>query len=484
MRVPLTGGAYTARTLGVAAQRCVNLYQEPLPQPEGEPAQMAHFPTPGLALLGTVGSGPIRGIRQATSGGIYVVSGSGVYSLDANWAGTLLGTVTAGIHTPVSMQDNTLDLVIVDGTSGGWTVNLASNTMAPISDPSGMFVGADKVDYLDTFLIFNKPNTPQFYWSGALALSFDTLDFANKSSYSDLLQTLIVAKREIWLLGQRSSEVWYDSGATDIGQGSSQFAEVQSVFIDHGCVAKYSPAVYDNAVYWLTLDRAGQGIVMQGAGYQTKRVSTYPIETALAGYTAINDAIGFCYQLGGHAFYVLTFPHADKTWVYDITTGLWHEWVWVDTNGDEHRTRANCCAVVNGQVIVGDRQNGKIYALDLDTYLDDSQPIKRLRTFPHILNDGNRAFYRQFLANFESGEAPAGTFVPPRNLISLAWSDDRGHSYGNPVLQDIGARGEYNTFCQWQRLGYARDRVFELSWSVPMKCSLMGAWIDAQAAGS
>jgi probable HAF family extracellular repeat protein len=408
-RVPLIGGAYTARTLGVAAQRCVNLYQEPLPQAEGEQALVAHFPTPGLRQLTAVGTGPIRGLRQATNGAVYVVSGNQVYSVDTSWNATLRGSITAGATTPVSMSDNTLDLVIVDGSPSGWTVNLASNAFAAINDPTGAFAGANRVEYLDTFLIFNKPGTPQFYWSGSLATTFDSLDFANKSSWSDLLQTLIVAKREIWLLGERTTEIWYDSGASDIGQGSSQFQQVQSVFVDHGCVAKYSAAQYDNAIFWLTQDRAGRGIVLQGSGYQTKRVSTYAIETEIAGYERLDDAIGMTYQLGGHTFYVLTFPRADKTWCYDVTTGFWHEWVWLDTNGEEHRHRANCMYPINGEVIVGDHQNGNLYALDLDTYTDAGRPIKRLRTWPHMLQDGHRVFYRQFLANFESGEAPNET---------------------------------------------------------------------------
>ena len=222
------------------------------------------------------------------------------------------------------MQDNGLDLIIVDGTGNGWDVTLATQTMVQIVDPNGMFAGADRVDYLDTFLLFNKPATPQFYISGSLAVTFDPLDFANKESYSDLLVTLCVAKREVWLLGQRTTEIWYNAGATDTGAGSFPFAEVQSVFVDHGCAAKHSVANYDNSVFWLTQDRQGRGFVMMGAGYQTQRVSTYAIEAEFNTYSTISDAIGFCYQLAGHTFYVLTFPTADHTWCYDVGTKLWH----------------------------------------------------------------------------------------------------------------------------------------------------------------
>jgi hypothetical protein len=68
------------------------------------------------------------------------------------------------------------------------------------------------------------------------------------------------------------------------------------------------------------------------------------------------------------------------------------------------------------------------------------------------------------------------------NLISLRWSDDRGHSYGSLVSQPIGATGEYRKSLQWQRLGMCRDRVFEISWSTPMATALQGAWVTAEVA--
>ena len=70
------------------------------------------------------------------------------------------------------------------------------------------------------------------------------------------------------------------------------------------------------------------------------------------------------------------------------------------------------------------------------------------------------------------------------NLISLRWSDDRGHSWSSPVTQSMGEPGEYRTSLQWQRLGMARDRVFEISWSTPFKTALQGAWIDVTPAQS
>lgn len=469
-----------------------------MPQAEGEPSRMAHYPTPGTAYLGNLSPGPLRGLHWASNGALFAVSGPNVFTINANpypWQGTWLGSITPGLTTPVSMADNGLDLIIVDGSNNGWDINLASNAFTQISDPTGMFSGADKVCYSDTYFIFNKPATPQFYISGSLAVTFDPLDFANKEAFSDSLVTIAVARRELYLFGEQTTEVWFNAGASGATDTSAfAYNMVQGVFIDHGCAAKYSVSTYDNAIYWLSRNRAGHAIVMETAGYRVNRISTYAIETALAPYnTVVSDAVGFCYQMNGHAYYVLTFPTANKTWVYDITTQLWHEWAFIDSNGTEHRHRASCYAMVDTNPVVGDYQTGSIYLLDSNTYTDCidqvNYPIKRERSYPHLLLNGRRVMYREFVADMETGVAPKQGPVPDNLLVSLDWSDDRGHSYGSPLVQGIGgtspvlgAGGDYLTSLQWQRLGMARDRVFRVSWTVAAPTSLQGAWVRAEPA--
>jgi hypothetical protein len=63
----------------------------------------------------------------------------------------------------------------------------------------------------------------------------------------------------------------------------------------------------------------------------------------------------------------------------------------------------------------------------------------------------------------------------------LRWSDTRGKSWGNAIKTSLGKEGEYLTSLQFQRLGMARDRVFELSWSAPVKTALLGAWVQADS---
>jgi hypothetical protein len=507
MRIPLTGGAYAARSIIADCQKCVNLYGETNPQ--GSPAPMTYYPTPGLTL---VSMPPVaaesRGIYTATNGRRYEVVGANVYYVDGNNAYTQIGTLSS-LSGPVSMVDNGFDVMLVDGTINGFTIDLTTNVMSPITDPA--FYGADKVDFVDTYFVFNKPSSQQFYISLSNDIAFDPLDIASKSTYPDNLVTLAVMHREIWLFGELTTEVWYNTGASDF-----TFGRMPGVFIEHGCAAKHSVAKIDLALFWLGKDLQGQGVVFAGKNYASERVSTYAIEHEFSTYPTISDAIGFAYLQEGHAFYVLTFPTANKTWCFDVSTGEWHQRGYLEANGSLSRHRMNCYSANGGRNLVGDWQNGNVYSLDQNVYTDNGNPIIRKRSFPHVSGkDGNRVMFRQFIADMEVGDAYSpgaltqytdsleqtvdnASFVltadgnnnidviqsavtpdlrPP--TVWLRWSDDRGASWGNPIPGSMGKTGEFLTSIQFQRLGYARDRVFELSWSANVKTALNGAYVDA-----
>ena len=76
------------------------------------------------------------------------------------------------------------------------------------------------------------------------------------------------------------------------------------------------------------------------------------------------------------------------------------------------------------------------------------------------------------------------TSTNDQHVVNLRWSDNAGRSYGEAVPQDLGATGEYNTSIQWNRLGLARDRVYEASWSAPMKTAIQGCYLEVIKAAS
>lgn len=413
MQVPLLTGFYTARSVIASAQRCLNLYPEinsaetyaGLPQLTAS-AQVTVYPTPGTRTLASLADdqrGPGRGLYAASNGNLYAVVGNCVYYITPQWQYVILGYIQLG-ENPVSMQDNAVTLVLVDGTSSGYTIDLATNIFTTLIDGTGSFVGADRVDYLDGFLLFNKPNTPQFYSSLDNVVQFDPLYFANKNGAPDTLVTLIVNQRNIWLIGADTTEIWYDAGNADF-----PFAINPSNFIQHGCAAKYSVAKQDNNIFWLGRDPQGHLTAYVGTDYTAAPITTFAIQNEWSTYPRTDDAVGFCYQQLGHVFYVLTFPTADKTWVFDATSTLWHERAVVDSSGQEHRIRANGFAFAYGKSVVIDYANGALLEMDPNLFTDLGEPIVRERSFPHVVNEMKRLVYRKFIADMETGDPNGNT---------------------------------------------------------------------------
>lgn len=308
--------------------------------------------------------------------------------------------------------------------------------------------------------------------------AFDPLFVAAKTGYPDNLATLITVHREIWLFGSVvSTEVWYDAGGTEF-----PFQIMPGVFIQHGCIAPASVATHDLDVFWLGVDNAGQGTVYMGSGYRAQKISTWAIaqliQNALNTNNTITDAIGFVYKQEDHVFYILTFPTANFTIVYDRTENLWHERNFTDpVNGTQNRVLFNCAAQAYGINVVGDWANGQLYKLDPTDFTDNGANIVRYRSFPHLLNDGKRQIYDRFSADIQCGQGiPGSPFQFPK--LRLQVSDDRGVTFWDTPMQSLGAQGQYLIQPIWHQLGMSRDRVFALSWSDAIFTGLQGAWID------
>lgn len=470
MKTPILGSSYVARSVNAADNRLVNLFAEIVPEAGKEPAFLNR--APGLRLLATVGTGPIRGLWSFGGYG-YVVSGSELYKVDSGWTAALLGLVSGS--GPVSMSDNGTQLFVAcNGPS--YIYNSVTNAFAQITDPD--FPGAVTVGYLDGYFVFNEPNSQRIWVTSLLdGLSVDPLDFASAEGSPDGLVSLIVDHREAWLFGTNSVEVWYDAGAADF-----PLQRIQGAFNEIGCAAAYSVAKLDNGLFWLGSDARGRGIVYRANGYTGQRISTHAVEWQIQQYGNLSDAIGYTYQQDGHAFYVLVFPSANTTWVYDVSTSAWHERAgWTGSAFTRHR--GNCQMSYSDEIVIGDFENGNLYAFDLDVYADNGSVQRWLRSWralPTGQNSLKRTAHHTLQLDCESGVGlVTGQGSNPQ--VMLRWSDDGGHTWSNEHWAEMGGIGEYGRRVFWRRLGMTmklRDRVYEISGTDPVKIAIMGAELN------
>lgn len=463
-RIPFALQSYRHRSLPVSAQRILNWFPEQ--EPRDAKAPVILMPTPGLSLFTTLPTGPFRG-AQVMGSYCYIVSGVGVYRMDVLGAYTLLGNIADG--GAVSMANNgTQMVVVVPETQQAWVAT--TTTLAQITDTD--FPGATTVTYLNGFHVFSRPDSTTFFWSAINnATAYDALDFASAESAPDALVVVRRVGDFLWLFGTDSIEIW--SGATN---GEVPFTELNGGLIQQGIGARFGAADYDGKPYWIGSNR----IFYRGEGASAVRISTHAIEQAWAGYATVTDARVWVYEQEGHSFIVATFPEAGDTWVYDIATQTWHE---RESEPEQYGGlwRAIGGVAFGGAVLAGDAVDGRIYVVDPTFCSEDGDAIIRVATGAPLVNEGKRLILSKLEIDMETGVGlTSGQGSDPK--VWLSASDDGGRTFSYDMEASLGGIGQYRTRVRFLRLGAARERVYRLQMSDPVRTTIIAANFEANPA--
>jgi hypothetical protein len=364
MRYPgFLGGSNTNRTVNVDAERTVNFYPEIVTTGTPKSKIVLHG-TPGHTPFVICGTGPIRAV-WSEDGRMFAISGNRLFEIFQSQTVLNRGPVNNdGLMASISSNGIGGHQLFITSGGFGYIYDLTANTLTQILDPDfllptrwGVFVDSYFVSLsLDKFQISNLLN----------GVAWDALDVAQVSLSSDTKIAMATNHREIWLFGTKRIESWGNTG-----NNLFPFQPIGGAPIDHGIAAPFSAAVMDNTIFWLGADATGGGIVWKAGGYTPLRVSTHAVETMLNRLPRFDNAVAWVYSQEGHLFYVLYLPEADTTWVYDVSSNLWHEralWNRTKMRWEPHIGIAHTyCWGFN---LVGDRQSGTIYTMSLDKYCD------------------------------------------------------------------------------------------------------------------
>lgn len=459
--IPFCGQTYQERTVNLNAQRCVNLYPY-FDSSSGQAAKIVLYPTPGYSLFLDCTGSQVRGLYELNST-LYAVVDASFYSITSAGVKTLLGTLSTTTG-PVSIVDNTVQIAICDGTYG-YTYTLSGGAFAKIVS-AGFPASPTLFTYQDSYVLTSAGNANQVNQSNALdASTWSTSAIVQPLTFTDNIVAPFSDGRELFILGRKGTEVRYDSGATPFA-----FDKRTDVIIQMGCTAVHSIKRIDNSIMWLSRDERGHAFVIKLDGYTPKIVSTPAINEAFERYSTVSDAQAFVYKEANSQFYVLTFPTANATWAYDVSTGQWHE----RSTFNVGRDLANCYAFAFGKHIVGDYASGKLYYMSLD-YLDNAGGIiQRQRACQHQEADGQLIFLHELQVDIETGVGlVTGQGSSP--LATLEISIDHGHTWLSTGTASMGAIGEYRTRLVWRNLGYSEVFTFRLTVSDPVKVYILGA---------
>jgi hypothetical protein len=474
-------GSYESQSPFADLEKTVNWYPEPL-ESKSVPWDAALYPCPGFKEYVTVANVNTRALFSM-AGRVFAVIGNKVYKLTSSNTATAVTTPTvANDPNPAQIASNGDaggQLLIASGTNG-YLLTISTNTLSTIANLASKCTMAGMID--GYFLAFDSANS-KFYISGLNdGTTWDATQFAQRSIAPDPWKAMVVdGSRQIWLIGEQTGEVWYDAGTSPF-----PFAPVPGAVFGYGTPAPFSVKLAGSMMCWLSQTSDGAGIVVGATGVTPQRISTYAVETAIASYarsSIITDAEAVVYSEAGHTFYCLSFPSANKTWVFDLTTGLWHQrGVWDEAEGDYDvwAPRNHCYGF--GKHLIGDRTTGKICTMDTSFTTEcDSSTMRRLRIPPPMFRAPGvrRMFVSRMELILESGLGlSSGQGSDPQVMLrssvnAKTWSDER--------LAAAGAVGAYDAQVVWTRLPSSLKMwVPEITVTDPIPWRIMGAEIDGR----
>lgn len=481
-RIPIniTGQQKQHRSLTAANQITQNMYTEIIRDTEGKESKRILLSVPGKTLLNSVGASSVRALFTTSKILRYwIVAGNKFYEVLNNNIITEKGVLLTN-SGPVYIATNGTHLLIVDGSSTGYVYDISAGVFtADLSAVDADFVGGDYVVYVGGYFVVIQPGTNILQSCtapyGTAPTTWDPLDvFSTALSDAGPLVALGTLFGQLWAFGEFSTIVFEAPGNITTG---FPFVPVLGAPISMGISSPDSLQLLDNSLIWAAKTTKGERFIVRANGYTPVKISTNEIDTQISKYSTVANADSMSYINEGHSFYCLSFPTGNATIVYDCEAGEWHTRSSL-VNGVAAIDKAKKLVFFNGSYIVGDRNNGNIYRLSLDTYADGDSPLVRLRRCQHIKEGMNPIEIAALYVDVEVGVGLAGDVQGSDPVMVLRYSIDGGKTWSDEIAMSLGRIGEYLTQVMYPRLGTGIDWVFEFMVSDPVPVTILGAYVE------
>lgn len=464
----IMGGTYKAYSPLVNNQECVNLYPV-IDQSGGKPNAL--YPTPGLKLWKQFegNSREVRHLQQVNDDFLLAVIGDTLYLISPDKTSyTVTGTLSGTSGRLIVASDQLTYFVLLDMDKELlYYVDFATKSLNSITLPSA--VVASGLAYQDGYWIISNKDSDYFYVSDlADPTTWGTLNYKAAEYQGDKIVAIISDHDELVCFGTKTTEYFYNAGIST-GVPFSKIAGSQQ---EVGIAGPTAYTACDNTLYFLD-DKGHPSFTSQ---YSPKFLPSTQISYQMGQLDTIDDCFMFSYTFEGHSFVVYTFPTENKTWVYDVSTGVWHRRASYpyDTDG---RWRANCYEFFNRKHLVGDYENGIIYELDHDTFTENDRTMAALRQCPVISAKREHVTHNSLELHIQAGVGTT-TGQGQNPVVMMRYSDDYGRTFSNELWRSLGKIGEFGHRIIWNRLGRPLERVYRFKITDPTNRVIIGGYLN------
>ena len=438
MIIPWTLG-HTIHRQSINAGRCINMI--PALDLYGGKDKVFMLGWPGLRYWHNFGKGAEVRAVHVWNGAIYALVGNSLYRSSVSSPNTTLIDTVSSSEGDAWMNHNANGQLLL--VAGGNGYIYASGVF---SQPAGFPSNVAGCAFLNNYGVVSQ--------TGKAGLndfsSWTATDYVTAERNPDDAKGVFADHGELLLLGQETIEFFYDSG-----EAEATFRRRGDAFQEVGVASASSMAAADNVVFFL--DNNGQARALQG--YQTSIISSDPNSWQIAQLSKVSDAKGMTAKWNEKILYILTFPEAGETFVYNYSDSVkLQKHIWSKLESNMERWRGNCLAKSGQTIFVGDYENGNIYTLEETEYQDNGEPLKWVVTTQSVQdNKGNSFVFHDSL--YLKGES--GDYDNPQVMMRYSW--DNGHNWSDELWEPFGSIGEYDHEAAWHGLGSDTERIYEFS---------------------
>lgn len=477
MLIPLIGTGIKSKSAVITAQNRINCYIEP--ERDQDKTALAVFGTPGLTNVLDRGATLFRG--GVTEGDLrYEAQGNAFLSIDNAFAVTDLNAASrlTTVAGRVSAASSGTVLVVADGTNA-YNFTIATSAFSQIA--SAMFANPRAVTWQDgQFLAsFDETGTNKKRCQiSADGVTWNALDFRAVESTPGALIRPYSFNGEVHQFCDSGIEFW---GFT--GDPTFPFAPIRGATLKTGLAARWSIAEAGDSLFFLGR-KAGKAQVQpfELIGHQARSIGTPDLTDAINKYGTKGDATGYAFQIDEHSFYVLSFPAAGKTWMYDAyASEILGMPVWTERQSAGARHYSDLSFTLVERAYVTDYRSGKIHRIDTDVYTDAGSAIAFELVTKHFFKDTDRVTVDELEAVFETGVGLNGAVQGSDPMVMISISRDGGRTWGAEQQRSLGKAGEYRKRVVVRKLGTARDFVFKFRITDPVRRILANLSIRAGA---
>lgn len=411
MLLPLQFATQTAKDdslPGKDTARLLNLYPE-----AGENGVTLRSPG-GLLQKADVGPGKPEAAISSPDG-IYMAVG-GAWKL---WNGSTVSTLGSLATGTTTLARNRTQIAAVAGTRyyvwNGTTISEVTTTETDYPNPDIEvtqlpFANAGSVAYLSNYFLISEDRGEAFAYT-LDADTIDGLDFASAEYGPDNLVRIMVSGDLIWMLGERTTEVWQVTGAAAL-----PFGRITGATKEKGLRSRLEAVVLDNTLFFTGQD---------GRPYRMAETPQVIGTDAMCAAVKADTGRVLAFQERRHDF-VTWALNGRPACVYDPSTGMW----WERSTGPTHEPWEVTATVEHEGTWYALTTGGKLCTFS--GYQDLGEPIRREAISANITQAGNRFTVER-----------VNLRVSGSGNVMLSYSVDGGRTFSNERQRAFGQAYDY-----------------------------------------